>query len=73
MDIPQELPSINIPPNPKRKLPAAKDGISGLELEVRFSRAASEIAGRNVANVIDEVGARGADRERDRELGNGGG
>lgn len=59
----EELLQVGVPADAEAVVPAAEDGVARLQLEVGFFGVAAVAAGRDVADVVGEVGVQRADFE----------
>lgn len=55
-ELAEEILQAGIPTNAETVIPAPEDRVAWFELEICFARCAPEATGRNVTDVVDEVG-----------------
>lgn len=63
-----EILQLSVPADLEVVVPASENGISGLQLEVRFPSAGSESRSRDITNVIDKVCIQASCHERELQL-----
>lgn len=64
----QKVLGVRVPANGKGKLPPAKQGVAGLDLEQGLALVGAEVRRRDVANDVRVVGVAAADAEREAHL-----